>query len=87
LIRDRVAELTSRISMTVRVVVVASALLLTGPTAPLCRIARWNRPCAAGSVSKAPMLMAPADSPNTVTRCGSPPKAAILSWTQRKAAT
>ena len=29
---------------------------------------------------------APADSPNTVTRCGSPPKAAILSFTHSSAA-
>ena len=30
---------------------------------------------------------APADSPNTVTRPGSPPNAAMFSWTQRSAAT
>ena len=33
------------------------------------------------------MLPAPADSPNTVTRSGSPPNAAISSRTQRSAAT
>ncbi len=33
------------------------------------------------------MLIAPADSPNTVTLPGSPPKTAMLSRTQAKAAT
>ncbi len=53
---------------------------------PLCAMARWNRPRAKGAASSALTDMAPADWPATVTRRGSPPKAAILRRTQRSAA-
>ena len=54
--------------------------------APLCRIARWKRPRAAGAASSAPIDIAPADSPNTVTRAGSPPIRSACSRTQASAA-
>ncbi len=41
-------------------------------------MARWKRPSARGLTSRSRMLMAPADSPNTVTLAGSPPKPAML---------
>ena len=62
----------------------ASAAGMTWWAAPLCRTARRNRPSARGMDSRSPMDIAPADSPKTVTRPGSPPKAAMLSRTQRK---
>jgi hypothetical protein len=43
--------------------------------APLCVMAWLNKPSASGIPSSVVMLMAPADSPATVTRAGSPPKA------------
>ena len=46
--------------------------------APLCRIARRNSPSARGMASRVPMLIAPADSPKTVTLSGSPPNAAMF---------
>jgi hypothetical protein len=55
--------------------------------APLCVIALANRPLAAGRASRVVTLIAPADSPKTVTRSGSPPKAAMFSRTQRRAAS
>ena len=55
--------------------------------APLWRIALWKSPRAAGTPSSVPMLIAPADSPNTVTFPGSPPKASMLSRTQARAAS
>ena len=54
---------------------------------PLWGMARRKRPWAEGMPSRAPMLMAPADSPKTVTSPGSPPKASMLSRTQVRAAT
>ena len=54
--------------------------------AGLCAIARVNNPSAAGLASSAKTEVAPADSPNTVTRSGSPPNAAMLSRTQGSAA-
>ena len=53
----------------------------------LCAIARRNRPSAAGMTSSDAIAPAPADSPNTVTRSGSPPNAAMFSLTQPNAAT
>ena len=50
-------------------------------------MARRNRPLASSIASRAAITPAPADSPNTVTLAGSPPKAAMLSLTQRSAAT
>nr|WP_281367835.1 hypothetical protein [Nonomuraea typhae] len=50
-------------------------------------IALWIRPRAAGEVSRAQVLMPPADSPNTVTLPGSPPKAAALRLVQRRASS
>jgi len=54
---------------------------------PLWMMALWNRPFAAGTASRVPILIPPADSPNRVTLSGSPPKAAMLSRTQVRAAT
>ena len=65
---------------------VASASVKYTP-GTLCAIARWKRPLALGMAISAAMQPAPDDSPKTVTRPGSPPKAAMLSWTQRSAAT
>jgi hypothetical protein len=53
---------------------------------PLCRMARANRPFAAGVARRAPIENAPADSPATVTLSGAPPKAAMLPVTHRRAA-
>jgi hypothetical protein len=53
----------------------------------LCAIARRNSPAAAGMTSSDAIAPAPADWPNTVTRLGSPPNAAMFSRTQRSAAT
>lgn len=54
---------------------------------PLCSAARRNSPSARGLASSAPILMAPADSPKTVTRSGSPPNSAIESRTHSSAAS
>jgi hypothetical protein len=53
----------------------------------LCAMARRNSPRALGIDRSAAMQPAPADSPKTVTRSGSPPNAAMLSCTHRSAAT
>jgi hypothetical protein len=45
-----------------------------------------KRPFASGEVMSTAIDTAPADSPNTVTRSGSPPNAAILSFTHSSAA-
>jgi hypothetical protein len=55
--------------------------------APLCAIARWNSPLAAGDPTSAAVMLAPADSPNTVTLPGSPPNAPMFCCTQRNAAS
>ena len=52
----------------------------------LCATARRNRPAAAGMTNRDAIAPAPADSPNTVTRSGSPPNAAMFSRTQCSAA-
>src|ERR1700722_18101476 len=57
------------------------------PLAGLSEIAWANSPFASGAASKAATACAPALSPNTVTLSGSPPKAPMLSLTQRKAST
>ncbi len=49
---------------------------------PLWTTAPEKSPFAAGHAMSVATLMAPADSPMTVTREGSPPNAATLSWTQ-----
>ncbi|MDT4890897.1 hypothetical protein FQZ97_1278850 [compost metagenome] len=46
----------------------------------------WNRPLAIGEVITASRLVAPADSPDSVTLPGSPPKLATLPWMKRSAA-
>ncbi len=56
-------------------------------TPPLCTMARRKRPLAAGVPSSVATLNPPADSPKIVTLPGSPPKTAMLSRTQRKAAS
>jgi hypothetical protein len=53
---------------------------------PLSTIARWNSPLARGIDSSVATLMAPADSPKTVTLPGSPPKAPMFSCTHSSAA-
>ena len=53
--------------------------------APLCTIARWNRPAEPGDWSWLWTLRPPADSPKIVTRVGSPPKKKMLRCTQRSA--
>ena len=53
---------------------------------PLCRIARRKSPRARGMPRRVATLIAPADSPKTVTFAGSPPKAAISSRTHSSAA-
>ena len=59
-----------------------------GRAAPgLWRMARWNRPAAAGAVSSREIEAEPAEKPNAVTRDGSPPKAATFSRTQARAAS
>ena len=54
---------------------------------PLSTTARPNSPRERGEPSRQPMLIPPADSPNTVTCAGSPPNAATLSCTQVSAAS
>ncbi|MNR10011.1 hypothetical protein D3C85_1262390 [compost metagenome] len=62
---------------------------MMGPDAvtcwPLMVAARWNRPFAAGVAIRVAILAPPPDCPKTMTRSGAPPKAAILSRTQRRA--
>ena len=53
----------------------------------LCATARVKSPAAASMASSAAIDPAPADSPKTVTRDGSPPNAAMFSRTHRSAAT
>ncbi len=54
---------------------------------PLCKIALWNRPAALGIAMTVDTLPPPPDWPKIVTLPGSPPNAAMLSRTQRSAAT
>src|SRR5256885_2084418 len=54
--------------------------------APLSPIARRNNPLASGEAIRALTESDPADSPAMVTFSGSPPKAAIFCFTQRKPA-
>ena len=63
-----------------------SAVVKPTPRCGLCRMARWKRPRVSAVDMRAAIAWAPADSPNTVTRPGSPPKAAMLRCTQRSAA-
>ncbi|MBP1635330.1 MAG: hypothetical protein H6Q10_1904 [Acidobacteria bacterium] len=68
----------------------ASARIGSGPApknAPLSPIAFWTSPFASGEATSALTEKDPADSPKIVTFPGSPPKAAMLSCTQRRAAT
>ena len=53
---------------------------------PLSAIARWNRPFACGEPTSAPTMIAPADSPATVTLFGSPPNALMFFLTHCSAA-
>ncbi len=53
--------------------------------APLWRRAAEMRPAVSGALSIRQVLAAPARSPKSSTRSGSPPKAAMLSWTQPRA--
>jgi len=75
----RTASPTPRASCIARVCGGAQA----GPDSTMA----WpNRPRAEGIAIRLSTEPPPADSPNTVTRAGSPPKAAMLRWTQRNAA-
>jgi hypothetical protein len=62
-------------------------LSYTDVAGELWAIARLNRPAADGTASSVVTMPAPADSPNSVTRSGSPPKAAMLSCTQCSASS
>ena len=53
----------------------------------LCAMARRNSPRARGMANSAAMDPAPADSPKTVTRSGSPPKEVMFSRTHSRAAS
>ena len=53
----------------------------------LCTTARRKSPAARGTASSAATDPPPADSPNTVTRAGSPPNPSMLSRTHSSAAT
>ena len=55
-------------------------------TVPDWRIARWKSAWAAGIASSSEIFMAPPDWPTSVTRPGSPPKAAMLSRTHSSTA-
>ena len=52
----------------------------------LCWMTLCTRPCARGMIVSSAALRAPADWPNTVTFCGSPPKPPISSRTHSSAA-
>jgi len=54
---------------------------------PLCTIALWNRPRAAGIAISVETFIPPPDWPKMVTLPGSPSKAAMLSLTQWRAST
>ena len=54
---------------------------------PLWTIARWNRPRACGMAMMVLTFAPPPDWPKMVTLAGSPPNSAMLSCTQRSAAT
>ena len=54
---------------------------------PLCMMALWNSPFAAGMAHTTLTFPAPPDSPKMVTLCGSPPNAPMLSRTHLSAAT
>ena len=54
--------------------------------APLSISARENSPCASGLATSRQVSTAPADSPNTNSRFGSPPNLAMFVCTQRSAA-
>lgn len=48
---------------------------------------RWGVYLELGTLTRTETLKPPADSPKMVTEPGLPPKLAMLSWTQRSAAT
>ena len=73
--------------MNLRAPSVASSPVRRLWAAPLCGMALWNSPRAAGRPRSVPTLMPPADSPKMVTLAGSPPKAEMLSRTHSRAAT
>ena len=54
---------------------------------PLMQTADRKSPSAAGHVNRAAQAIPPADCPAIVTLAGSPPKAAMFSCTQRRAAS
>lgn len=56
-------------------------------TTLLSEIALWKRFLAKGDKTRTETLTPPADDPKTVTESGFPPKFAMLSWTQRSAAS
>ena len=62
--------LTPSLSMNSCAIAVARSRVAHHDDAPLCGIALWNRPRAAGMPSSVPTDPPPADSPNTVTFVG-----------------
>ncbi len=54
--------------------------------APLSMMTRWKRPSLFGETMCRQALMPPADSPNRVTRAGSPPNAPMFALTHASAA-
>src|SRR5262245_15383724 len=64
----------------------SSVLLVPIAHAPLSMMARWNRSLLAGDSRCRHVLMPPADSPNSVTLPGSPPKALMFAFTHPSAA-
>ena len=62
-------------STSARVVAMAASGDIARSLGPLCTIARWNRPVAAGTASSVETLAPPPDSPKIVTFDRSPPKA------------
>ena len=64
----------------------ASAAVNTVCAPPLSMMADWNSPSDDGAARSAQMFFAPAESPPTVMRSGSPPKSAIVSPTHASAA-
>jgi hypothetical protein len=50
-------------------------------------MARWNSPRVRGDASMSEIEAEPAETPNGVTRAGSPPNAAMFSRTQANAAS
>ena len=73
-------------SSNVEATCVLHSRVATVPLVPLSRITLSYKESALGAPSSAEMLIAPADSPKSVTFLASPPNRAMFSRTQRSAA-